>query len=142
MNALSATVESIESDDFFSFVYLRTNDTVLKLFQTELPKWLDVGDEVECKIQEASVAICKGDHGDADVSIENHIGATIADYRKGDMLSELTLNAPCGSVRSLISTEAFERMALGTGDSVTMLLKAVDIKLQPKIESVLQKENG
>jgi len=133
MNLLNATVESIYRDDFFNFIYVRTDKAVLKLLKTEVPAWLEVGVPVECRIQEASIAICKGDHGTADVSIENRIEADVVDFRKGELLSELTLDSECGKVVSLISTEAFERMALEKGEHVTMLLKAVDIRLHPAL---------
>lgn len=135
MNALKAKVESIQSDEYFSVVLIRTKEAVLKLLKTDLPRWLEVGDEVECQIQEASVAICKGAH-EGEVSIENHIAAKVDAFRKGEVLSEVTLDTPCGKVVSLITTEAMERMRIEKGSGVTMLLKAVDIKLKPFLTTV------
>jgi molybdopterin-binding protein len=132
VNALRARVESIHSDEYFSVVLIRIKEVGLKLLKTELPRWLEVGDEVECRIQEASVAICKGAHG-GEVSIENHIEAKVNAFRKGEVLSEVTLDTPCGKVVSLITTEAMERMHIEKGSGVTMLLKAVDIKLMPTL---------
>jgi molybdopterin-binding protein len=134
MNSFSATVEEIKSDQFFSCITIRVNDTDLKLLKTEVPKWLHVGDEVECRVQEAAIAICKGAK-EGSVSIENHIGGELQQFRKGLVLSEVSVNTPCGKLNSLITTDAFERMELCEGCNVTLLLKAVDIKLMPVLDS-------
>ncbi len=134
MNTLKAIVEEINSDEFFSCITVRANDTELKLLKTEAPKWLRVGDEVECRVQEASIAICKGAK-EGSVSIENHLSGELQHFRKGTVLSEVSVETPCGKLNSLITTDAFERMELCEGCNVTLLLKAVDIKLMPLIDS-------
>ncbi len=134
MNTLKAIVEEIKSDEFFSCITVRANDTELKLLKTEAPKWLRVGDEVECRVQEASIAICKGAK-EGSVSIENHLSGELQHFRKGTVLSEVSVETPCGKLNSLITTDAFERMELCEGCNVTLLLKAVDIKLMPLIDS-------
>lgn len=131
MNAIRAKVEGIRSDPYFTIVSLGINgETRLRTLKTEVPAWLGVGDTVECHIQEASLSICKGRH-DGDVSIENRIEGRVSEILKGDVLSELTFETPCGSLKSLVTTDACERMAMETGEDVTLLLKAVDIKLHP-----------
>jgi molybdopterin-binding protein len=134
MNTFNAKVKAIKSDPFFSCITVRANDTELKLLKTQIPKWLRVGDEVECRVQEASIAICKGAK-EGSVSIENHLNGELQHFRKGTVLSEVSVNTPCGKLNSLITTDAFERMELCEGCSVTLLLKAVDIKLMPLIDS-------
>lgn len=135
MNSFAARVEEIKSDPFFSCITVRVNDTDLKLLKTEVPKWLRVGDEVECRIQEAAIALYKGDK-DERVSIENHLSGELQHFRKGMVLSEVSVDTPCGKLNSLITTDAFERMELCEGCNVTLLLKAVDIKLTPLLGSV------
>ncbi|MBV5320979.1 MAG: hypothetical protein JZU62_04785 [Sulfuricurvum sp.] len=134
MNTFSAKVEDIKSDPFFSCITVRANDTELKLLKTEAPKWLRVGDEVECRIQEAAIAICKGAK-EGSVSIENHLAGELQHFRKGLVLSEVSVDTRCGKFNSLITTDAFERMELCEGCNVTLLLKAVDIKLTPLLDS-------
>ena len=134
MNAMVARVEEIKSDEFFSCITVRVNDTDLKLLKTELPKWLRIGDEVECRIQEAAIAICTGTK-EGSVSIENHLSGELQHFRKGTVLSEVSVDTPCGKLNSLITTDAFERMELCEGCNVTLLLKAVDIKLTPLLDS-------
>ena len=135
MNTLKAIVEEIKSDEFFSCITVRANNTELKLLKTEAPKWLRVGDEVECRVQEASIAICKGAK-EGSVSIENHLAGELQHFRKGTVLSEVSVDTPCGKLNSLITTDAFDRMELCEGCNVTLLLKAVDIKLMPLLDSV------
>jgi len=48
-------------------------------------------------------------------------------------LSEVTLDANCGKVVSLIATEALDRMEIEKGNDVMLLLKAVVIKLEPSL---------
>ncbi|MFY9141982.1 TOBE domain-containing protein [Sulfuricurvum sp.] len=134
MNAMVARVEDIKSDEFFSCITIRVKDTALKLLKTEAPKWLRIGDEVECRIQEAAIAICTGSK-EGSVSIENHLSGELQHFRKGVVLSEVSVDTPCGVMNSLITTDAFERMELCEGCSVTLLLKAVDIKLLPVLDS-------
>lgn len=135
MNTMAAKVENIKSDEFFSCITVRVRETVLKLIKTEVPQWLHVGDEVECRIQEAAIAVCKGAK-EGNVSIENHLRGELCRYRKGVVLSEVSVATPCGNLNSLITTDAFERMELCEGCEVTLLLKAVDIKLLPYVTSV------
>ncbi|MBN2869436.1 MAG: TOBE domain-containing protein [Campylobacterales bacterium] len=134
MNSFSAHVEEINSDEFFSCITVRARETVLKLLKTEAPQWLRIGDEVECRVQEAAIAICKGAK-EGSVSIENHLRGELQHFRKGMVLSEVSVDTPCGKMNSLITTDAFERMELCEGCEVTLLLKAVDIKLLPVLAS-------
>lgn len=134
MNTFSAKVEAIKSDEFFSCITVRANNMDLKLLKTKSPKWLRVGDEVECSIQEAAIAICTGTK-EGSVSIENHISGELQHFRKGSVLSEVSVETPCGKLNSLITTDAFERMELCEGCNVTLLLKAVDIKLTPLLDT-------
>ncbi|MFA6189524.1 MAG: TOBE domain-containing protein [Sulfuricurvum sp.] len=134
MNAFAARVESIKSDEFFSCITIRANGTAFKLIKTETPKWLSIGDDVECHIQEAAIAICKGAK-EGSVSIENHLNGELLHFRKGVVLSEVSVETPCGVMNSLITTDAFNRMELCDGCEVTLLLKAVDIKLSPVLDS-------
>jgi len=130
MNALKAQVETIQGDTIFNIVGLNINNVRLKLLRTEIPPWMDIGDTVECQIQEASISVCKGAE-EGNVSIENHIDGVVKNILKGDVLCELTLDTLCGEIKSLITSDACERMGMCLGEEVTLLLKAVDIKLHP-----------
>lgn len=135
MNTFAARVESITSDEFFSCITVRVKETALKLLKTQPPGWLRIGDEVECRVQEAAIAICKGAK-EGSVSIENRLNGELQHFRKGGVLSEVSVDTPCGRLNSLITTDAFERMGLCEGCDVTLLLKAVDIKLLPAADPV------
>lgn len=135
MNAMVARVEAIKSDEYFSCITVRVQESVLKLLKTEVPQWLRIGDEVECRIQEAAISLCRGAK-EVSVSIENHLSGKLQHFRKGVVLSEVSVDTPCGMINSLITTDAFERMELCKGCDVTLLLKAVDIKLSPIAGSI------
>lgn len=134
MNTFTATVEALSSDEFFSCITVRAADMPLKLLKTQTPNWLSVGDEVECRVQGAAIAICRGAK-EGNVSIENRLRGELQHYRKGTVLSEVSVQTPFGALNSLITTDAFERMELCEGCEVTLLLKAVDIKLTPMADT-------
>jgi len=134
MNALRAEVEAIKSDEYFNILSLNSNNVRLKLLEMELPKWVEVGDTVECQIKEASISVCK-ERGKHNVSIENQIDGCVTNILKGDILCELTLDTPCGTIKSLITSDACDRMEVKQDDEVTLLFKAVDIKMQPALPS-------
>jgi molybdopterin-binding protein len=95
---------------------------------------VEVGDTVECQIKEASISVCK-ERGNHKVSIENQIAGSVTNILKGDILCELTLDTPSGTIKSLITSDACERMEVKEEDEVTLLFKAVDIKMQPALPS-------
>jgi len=130
MNTFKAEVAKIDSQGEFYIIHVHVKRDLLKLLKLELPAWLSVDDKVECSIQEAAISICKGDDDDR-VSIENRIEAEVVEFREGDLLSEVTLSTACGPVVSLITTQARKRMQIEKGNNVMLLLKAVDIKLDP-----------
>lgn len=94
MNAIVAHVKDIKSDEFFSCITVRINGIDLKLLKTAVPKWLRIGDEVECRIQEAAIALCTGAK-EGNVSIENHLNGELQHFRKGLVLSEVSVETPC-----------------------------------------------
>lgn len=93
MNTFAARVQDIKSDQFFSCINVNVNGIDLKLLKTQLPKWLRIGDEVECRIQEAAIAICTGTK-EGNVSIENHLVGELQHFRKGLVLSEVSVSIP------------------------------------------------
>lgn len=130
MNSFTAEVAKIDSQGDFYVLYVNVKTGLLKLLKLELPRWIDIGDKVKCSFPEASISICKGDDDDR-VSIENRIEAKVDTFRDGELLSEVQLSTQCGPMVSLITTDARKRMDIEAGNDVMLLLKAVDIKLDP-----------
>lgn len=136
MNTFEGIVAKIEKEDDINVIYVHIKKTLFKLLRMDLPEWIEVGDSINCTIQEASIAICKGEEEHNKVSIENRIQAKVSKLRESPVFTEVTLESGCGSMVALITTEAAQRLQLEPQDEVISLLKAVDIKIEPALESV------
>lgn len=134
MNQIIATVEDIVETEIVTYVRLNSNDTILNIIRSKTPKWLSVGDKVHCKFQEASVSVSKDCPGK--ISIENKVPATLKEVRETDSLCELTFESDIGNVISLITTRAYDILELQKGCKATMLLRGVDISIDPIIEPI------
>ena len=132
MNKAAAVVKGIEHTDIVSYITLQCAETTIRLIKTKTPVWLSVGDSVFFTFQEASVCISKECPGK--VSIENRIPGTLKQIRSKDSLSELTFESDIGKVVSLITEKACNELGLEEGCTATMLLRGVDIHLEPDVE--------
>jgi ABC-type molybdate transport system ATPase subunit len=133
MNQVIATVQNIEETDIVTYIHVNSGESAMYLIKSENPKWLSVGDKVYCNFQEASVCLSKDCPGK--VSIENTLPVTLQNVRRNNSLCELTLNnSDFGDIISLITANAYEKLDLQKGCKATMLLRGVDIKLEPFIE--------
>lgn len=132
MNRVSAVVTTIEQKDVVTYIHVASGETSLRLIKSKCPTWLSPGDKVFCTFQEGSVCVSKECPGK--VSIENRLPATITTVRQNDSLCELTFESAMGPVVSLITAEAFDELGLEEGSSATMLLRGIDIRLEPDVE--------
>ena len=131
MNKISAVVTGIEETDIVTYIALKSNETEIRLIKTRLPAWLEIGEKVLFTFQEASVCISKECPGK--VSIENRVPGTLIKIRSKDSLCELTFESDIGTVVSLITEKACRELGLEVGCRATMLLRGVDIHLEPDI---------
>lgn len=138
MNQILAVVETIQESDLFTYIGVKNSEMPLNLIKSKKPSWLNIGDEVFCKFQEARVSVSK--ECSDKVSIENSIPATIRQVRKNDLLCELTLDSEIGEVVSLITSKSYASLDLQEGLSVNILLKGIDISLEPNMDSMMNKD--
>jgi molybdopterin-binding protein len=129
VNRIDATVKAIEETDVVTYIRVECGDTPLNLIKAKSPGWLAVGDRVRCTFQEASVCVSKDCPGR--VSIENRLPATLKSVREGASLCELTFESAIGTVVSLITSHAYESLGLEKGCRATVLLRGVDIQVEP-----------
>ena len=129
MNQLAAIVKEIEKTDAVTYIRVEIGDTTLCLIKPKTPQWLSVGDEVTCTFQETAVCVSKECPGR--VSIENRVPATLKEVRQGASLCELTFESDLGEVISLITAHAYETLGLTKGCEATMLLRGVDVNVEP-----------
>ncbi|WP_345969306.1 MULTISPECIES: TOBE domain-containing protein [Sulfurimonas] len=131
MNKIAAVVTDIERTDIVTYITLQCNETQIRLIKTKTPVWAGVGDKVCFSFQEASVCVSKECPGK--VSIENRIPGTLKKIRSKDSLCELTFESDIGTVVSLITEKACHELGLEVGCDATMLLRGVDIHLEPDV---------
>ena len=135
MNKVMATVQNIEETDIVTYIHVNNGESAMYLIKSQKPKWLNVGDRVYCNFQEGSVCLSKDCPGK--VSIENTLPVTLQNIRKNGSLCELTLNnSDFGDIVSLITASAYEKLDLEEGCKATMLLRGIDIKLEPMFEDL------
>lgn len=137
MNLLSATVGEIRYEGGFTFVTVKCGDIAVKMVKTGALSWPEAGDPVECRIPEASVAICRS-AGATEISIENRIAGTVVAHRSSACLTEVTLTTAIGPMVALVTRDAFARMALEVGSEIVVLVKAVDVTLWPARMKIAQ----
>jgi len=131
MNKIAAVVSAIEHTDIVTYITLECNETSVRLIKTKTPVWLGVGEKVFFTFQEASVCVSKECPGK--VSIENRVPGTLKRIRSKDSLCELTFESDIGRVVSLITEKACTELGLEEGCTATMLLRGVDIHLEPDV---------
>ncbi len=129
MNQLTAVVTSIDETDVVTYIHLGVGETKISVINSKRPEWLSLGDKVNCIFQEVSVSVSKECPGK--VSIENRLPATLKEMRQGASLCELTFESDLGEVVSLITSHACELLGLEIGCKATMLLRGIDITLEP-----------
>ena len=132
MNKISAVVTSVEDMGIVTYITLQVAETDIKIIKSKAPTWLQAGDLVYFTFQEFSVCVGKACNGK--VSIENRIPAVLSSVRKNHSLCELTFDSKIGEVVSLMTQSAFEELELEDGYKATILLREIDINLEPYIE--------
>lgn len=135
MNKIAATVESIENMDIVTYITLHIEDTKIRIIKSKVPQWLGVNDKVYFTFQEFSV--CIGTECNGKVSIENRISALLSSVRAKSSLCELKFESKIGEVVALMTQNAFEELQLKEGSKATILLREIDINLEPYIEPKL-----
>jgi len=131
MNKFTAVVTGIEKTDIVTYITLECNDIPVRLIKTKTPVWAGVGDSVYFTFQEASVCVSKECPGS--VSIENRIPGKLVKMRSKDSLCELTFESDIGTVVSLVTEKACHELELEEGCKATMLLRGIDIHLEPNV---------
>jgi ABC-type molybdate transport system ATPase subunit len=129
MNFIEVTVKDIKKTDVVTYIDVECGKTPLRLIKFKVPQWLSIGDKINCKFQEASVCVSKECPGK--VSIENRISAKLKDVRQSESLCELTFESDIGDVVSLITNDAYDNLGLVLECKATMLLRGVDINIEP-----------
>lgn len=129
MNILEATVKDIIQNDVVTYIDLECAQKELRVIKFKLPNWLSIGDTIQCQFKEASVCISKECPGE--VSIENKIPGRLINKRESNSLCETTFESDIGQIVALITADACKNLDLKIECQATMLIRGVDINLEP-----------
>ncbi|ABB24565.1 TOBE domain-containing protein [Pelodictyon luteolum] len=128
MNSIQAVITTIEKSGPLCFLELDAGGTMLAMLLFELKPAFVPGRSVRILFKETEVALAKGPA--LDISIANRFGATITAIERGAMLADLTLETPMGTIGSITTIRAIERLSLQVGDGITALVKATALSLE------------
>lgn len=134
MNKITAVVKSVNDMEIVTYITLEVNGVEIMVIKPSIPEWLNVGDRVFFTFREVSVCVGKACNGK--VSIENRIPATLHSFRKKGSLCELKFESDLGEIVSLMTEKAFNELELDAGSKATILLREIDIGLQPYREAI------
>lgn len=136
MNKIAARVKSIDDQEIVVYVTLEINDMEIVLIKPRVPSWLKSSQKVHFTFQEVSVCVGKACNGK--ISIENRVPAVLDCVRIKGTMCELTFQSEIGQVVSLMTEKSFEALQLGRGEKATILLRDIDINLEPYSEPINQ----
>jgi molybdopterin-binding protein len=63
-------------------------------------------------------------------SIRNKIPGSVREITSDQVLSEVVIDTPVGSVAAVITTRSVREMQLKVGDSVSALIKATNVSIE------------
>jgi ABC-type molybdate transport system ATPase subunit len=133
MNRVAARVKSIEDKEIVVYITLEINNVEIMLIESKMPQWLNCGEKVFFTFQEVSVCVGKACNGK--ISIENRIPAVLDQVRTKGTMCELTFQSDIGKIVSLMTQKSYEELQLEKGEKATILLREIDISLEPYFES-------
>lgn len=134
MNKVIASVKSIDDQQIVVYITLEVNDVEIVLIESKVPQWLKNGEKVYFTFQEVSVCVGKACEGK--ISIENRIPGILHQVRKKGTMCELTFQSEIGKIVSLMTQKSFEGLQLKEGEKAIILLREIDINLEPYFEPI------
>lgn len=130
MNKLNGIVSAIEHNDTMALVDVMVENVNFSAILLETPvtaKYLHIGELVTLLFKETEVSLAKNLQGE--LSLRNHMTATVVGIEMGEILSAITLNFLDKKLVSVITTRAVKRFQLKVGDAVEALVKANEVVL-------------
>jgi molybdate transport system regulatory protein len=131
MNRLSATIASVQQYESLYLLELDASGITLTLLLFDLNPRFAVGSKVQVLFKETEVIVAKELQGE--ISLNNRFQATVINIKKGNILADITLQCPAGTIASIITMSALDRMRLLQHDEVTVLIKATQLSLEAQI---------
>lgn len=132
MNTLNGTITAIQSHEGLSLVKVKSGNTTFSsivLDTAETVSYLQLNHSVKIIFKETEVIISKDFN--PNISIQNRVLCIIQSIKKGVILSQINLLSDQVSIKSIITSNACNQLALKENDAVMALIKTNEVSLSP-----------
>ena len=132
MNTLNGIITAIQSHEGLSLVKVKSNDTIFTSIVLDTPEtvsYLQLDHSVKIIFKETEVIISKDFN--PNISIQNRLLCTIQSIKKGVILSQINLVAGETMIKSIITSNACDQLALKENDTIMALIKTNEVSLSP-----------
>ncbi len=132
MNTLLGNIAEIKSHDALSLVNIAHGElvfTVVVIDTPETAQYLKKENKIQLHFKETAVSIARKEK--LAISIQNRIPCKITAIQKGRLLCEIDLVFENQHIKSIITTNACQQLALKENDVVVALIKTNDISISP-----------
>ncbi len=129
MNNLPGTISSIETHGNLTLVKIDISNISFTSIVIETPDTVDylkIGRGINVMFKETEVIIGKGK---AQISLQNRIPTRIIAIKKGQLLSQITLQYNDHSLSSIITSNAVDQLELTPGTEVIAMVKTNEVML-------------
>jgi molybdopterin-binding protein len=130
MNILPGQIHDFEVCESISLVKIKCEDQLLSSIIIESPKtakYLKKGSPIRVLFKETEVIIGKTDS--IEISLQNKLPCTITEIKKGSLLSRVSLAFDKHEIRSIITSNAVEKLDLRPGMLVLAMIKTNELML-------------
>jgi molybdate transport system regulatory protein len=104
------------------FVAAVTRDSIARLE-------LETGDRVRVVLRETELTLAKGSERVENLTTRNQVVGKIKAIVDGSVLCEVRVDADGDELVAVVTRYSIERLGLGVGDNVVVLVKATDVSL-------------
>ena len=132
MNTLNGIITAIRSHEGLSLVKVKSNNTIFTSIVLDTPEtvsYLKIDHSVKIIFKETEVIISKDFN--PNISIQNRLLCTIQSIKKGVILSQINLVAGEIMIKSIITSNACDQLALKENDTILALIKTNEVSLSP-----------
>jgi molybdopterin-binding protein len=129
LNILNGVIQDIKTHGNLTLVKVIVEDIIFTSIIIETPStvsYLKPKAEVKVMFKETEVIISKNP---VEISMQNQIPVKVLEVKKGQLLSQLTLQFHQNVFRSLITSNAVEQLGISAGQDVIAMIKTNEIML-------------
>lgn len=127
MNSVICMIESVAESGSIRMVRLKSGGMKFDCITLELPPEYRSGKSVLALFKETETAL--GFSSDAENSMENRLECRVTGILRGNLVSQVLLESPCGQLSSVVTNSSLERLRLKSDDSVVAQFAASSVSL-------------